>query len=447
MAPLDSRRADAAGTALLFSGGPFPAMTEPAPHARGIKDAWAFLPPVLLALFGPLVYVAPLGAVPGLLLLTLGLGLVAWHTGALQGRAILRDFALFLPLFAWMLISGLWSLDAGAGLSLALRLAGLFLAGTASVLWLRRLPEAQLGRCLPALAGGFTVAAIVVIFDLAALHGQITRHLHKAQAENYDLALFYGRGATIQSILMVPLALGLWRSGRRALAIGQFAVGAVAILVTSSLSAKMALGAGVAVGGAVFVLPALRFALPVLLALLFATLPFVLPYKPDAAETCWLAGNKASALHRLYIWDFAAERIADKPVLGWGLDASRRMPGGDEKVVIYRCDAEGKPTGVRPRVDGTVLPLHPHNAVLQIWLELGGIGALIGFATVGLLLFRTFAAAGRRNRWAQAGFVGACLGGLSVALVSFGIWQEWFLSALFVAAGIAALAARQGRAA
>jgi exopolysaccharide production protein ExoQ len=175
-----------------------------------------------------------------------------------------------------------------------------------------------------------------------------------------------------------------------------------------------------------------------------AALPFVLPYKPDATETCWLADNKASALHRLYIWDFAAERIADKPVLGWGLDASRRMPGGDEKVVIYRCDAEGKPTGLRPRVDGTVLPLHPHNAILQVWLELGGIGALIGFVTVGVLLFRAFSAPAWRSRMAQAGFTAAWFGGMSVGLVSFGVWQEWFLSALFVAAGVAALAARMG---
>jgi O-antigen ligase len=399
--------------------------------------------PVLLAAFGPLVYVAPLGAVPGLLVLTLGLGLVAWRAGACRGRAVLRDFALFVPLLAWMLVSGFWSLDAHAALSLALRLAGLFLAGTAIVLWFRSVPLERLGWSLPALAGGFTVVAVVVIVDLALLKGEIAKHLHAPQASNYDLALFYGRGATIHSILLVPLTLGLWRAGWRSVAIGQFLVGAAAMLLTSSLSAKMALGTALVVGAAVFVLPALRFALLALLALLVAALPFVLPYRPDPAETCWLADNKASALHRLYIWDFAAERIAEKPVLGWGLDASRRMPGGDEKVVIWRCDAEGKPTGAHPRVDGTLMPLHPHNAILQFWLELGGIGAAIAALTVGLLLFRTFTVAAWRNRWAQAGFTGAFFGGLSVALVSFGIWQEWFLSAFFVAAGVAVLAARQ----
>ena len=415
-------------------------MTDPAPEARGAaagQDVLAWLPAVLLAAFGPLVYVAPLGAVPGLLVLTLGLGLVAWRAGAWRGGAVLRDFALFLPLFAWMLLSGFWSLDAQAGL---------FLAGTASVFWLRSLPPGLIGRCLPGLAIGFAASAAVVAVDLRLLQGEIAQHLHAPQAPNYDLALFYGRGATIQSILMVPLTLGLWRSGARRLALLQAVLGGLAILLTASLSAKMALGAGLAVGAAVFVLPAFRYALLGLLALLVAALPFALPYKPDAAETCWFAETKGSALHRLYIWNFAAEHIARRPVLGWGLDASRRMPGGDERVVAWRCDADGQPIGAHPRVDGTLMPLHPHNAILQLWLELGGIGALIGCATLGLILFRAFAAAAWRHRAAQAGFAAAWFGGMSVALVSFGIWQEWFLSALFIAAGVAALAARGERA-
>lgn len=420
-------------------------MTDPAPEARGAaagQDVFAWLPAVLLAGFGPLVYVAPLGAVPGMLVLALGLAAVAWRAGAFQGRAILRDFALFLPLFAWMLLSGFWSLDAGATLSLALRLAGLFLAGTASLFWLRSLPSELVGRCLPGLAIGFAASAAVVAVDLLIFHGEIARHLHKPQGPDYDLALFYGRGATIQSILMVPLTLGLWRGGARGLAVLQAALGGLAILLTASLSAKMALGAGLAVGAAVFVLPVLRYALLGLLALLVAALPFALPYKPDTAQTCWFAENKGSALHRLYIWNFAAAHIAERPVFGWGLDASRRMPGGDERVVVWRCDAEGKPIGAHPRVDGTVMPLHPHNAILQVWLELGGIGALIGFATLGLILFRVFAAPAWRGRAAQAGFTAAWFGGMSVALVSFGVWQEWFLSALFIAAGVAVLAAR-----
>ena len=37
---------------------------------------------------------------------------------------------------------------------------------------------------------------------------------------------------------------------------------------------------------------------------------------------------KESAGHRLLIWSFTGNRIAEHPVLGWGLDSSRAIPGG-----------------------------------------------------------------------------------------------------------------------
>src|SRR5262249_50005268 len=38
---------------------------------------------------------------------------------------------------------------------------------------------------------------------------------------------------------------------------------------------------------------------------------------------------KVSLAHRLEIWNFVGRHIAERPVLGWGLDASRAIPGGD----------------------------------------------------------------------------------------------------------------------
>ena len=64
---------------------------------------------------------------------------------------------------------------------------------------------------------------------------------------------------------------------------------------------------------------------------------------------------KLSAGHRLWIWSFAGDRIAERPLTGWGLDASRSIPGGKDPI----------------RPGETWLPLHPHNASLQLWLELG----------------------------------------------------------------------------
>ena len=81
---------------------------------------------------------------------------------------------------------------------------------------------------------------------------------------------------------------------------------------------------------------------------------------------------KTSVGHRLLIWDFAGKRIAERPLLGWGLDASRAIPGGKELI----------------RPDQKRLPLHPHDAALQVWLELGLPGAVLFALLLGWLWLR-----------------------------------------------------------
>ncbi|MDA1101868.1 MAG: O-antigen ligase family protein, partial [Proteobacteria bacterium] len=130
-----------------------------------------------------------------------------------------------------------------------------------------------------------------------------------------------------------------------------------------------------------------------------------------------------SGLHRLHIWHFTAQRIAEAPVLGWGLDAARRIPGGQTPL----------PGG------GIMMGLHPHNASLQVWLELGGVGAVFW----ALLLAGLWLAAGKLpDRAARAAATGLLLAGLIVAHLSFGIWQTWWLAALAQAGVLFALAVR-----
>src|SRR5207302_8324015 len=70
---------------------------------------------------------------------------------------------------------------------------------------------------------------------------------------------------------------------------------------------------------------------------------------------------KVSAGHRLLIWSFTGEHIAERPLLGWGLDSSRAIPGGNSEI----------------RPGQNWLSLHPHDAALQVWLELGMPGAVL----------------------------------------------------------------------
>ena len=385
-----------------------------------------------LFLLGPLVYAAPLSTAILLPITVLAAGLVARREGAMDWAGIGRFLALWLPFFTLMLASALWALDGAAAIALALRLILVMALGMALVRWSRDLGPAWPGRLLPVLAWGLILANLFVLADIL-LGGAISRHTHGPRV-NFDFVVYYGRGATIHAILLAPLGWGLWRGGARRLAIAQLALAVVCILATHDLSAKTALGGGIAGGLAILALPRLRWAFLALVALVALGLPLAFPVQLAPAQECWMFAHKKSALHRIYIWDFVTQQIAERPLLGWGLDAARRMPGGQDTVTLGQGCPEASP------VVGQKLPLHPHNAILQTWLELGGAGIVLGFGALVLTLGRAYAG---RRRVAAAALMAASVAGTLVALVSYGVWQEWFLSALMLAAAVAALAVRQ----
>jgi O-antigen ligase len=134
-----------------------------------------------------------------------------------------------------------------------------------------------------------------------------------------------------------------------------------------------------------------------------------------------------SAVHRLYIWRFVTERVWERPLFGWGFAASARIPGADTPT----------PIGLRS------LSLHPHNATLQIWLELGAVGAALSallIAAIVLTLARSDV-----DRFTLATATAALATSFTVANLSFSIWQSWWLGSLvLMTVWIAALATANG---
>jgi O-antigen ligase len=117
---------------------------------------------------------------------------------------------------------------------------------------------------------------------------------------------------------------------------------------------------------------------------------------------------------RTQIWSFAADAIGQRPFLGWGVDASRTF--------------------------GPAIPLHPHDAPLQLWLELGLPGVLIACAfwlVLGRRLSRLTEARPAAGQFAAA----TAAAYFTVGALSFGVWQEWWLAVgalAFVACALAA---------
>jgi O-antigen ligase len=411
----------------------------------GLQANGKDIPLSLLCLsFGPLIYAASAQTVTIMLLLAGVTLILSRPSGVPIIAKSIRALSAIAPLLAWMLLSATWSPDGEASVSLVLRLAALFSAGTLLVTSFDLLPLERLHRPLMALALGLSAAGATIAFDLA-LGGHLDRILHGPRPAGFDPALDYGRAAILHAILLVPISVSLLRLGAPRLAVGSALITATAVLETSSLSAKTALAVGLVSLTMVFILPQLRWAGLALLGLGAVTLPLMFPAPLSAEATCWLANHKPSALHRLEIWGFVADHIKQRPIGGWGLDAARRLPGGKAPVVIRHCDATDHPDGVA--LSSEILPLHPHNGILQIWLELGGIGIGLGFVPLILLIRHAFRTPAWHARWVQAMIAGSAAAAVAVGLVSFGIWTEWFISGLFFAAAFVVLAARLSTAA
>ncbi len=84
------------------------------------------------------------------------------------------------------------------------------------------------------------------------------------------------------------------------------------------------------------------------------------------------------------------------------------------------------------------LPLHPHNASLQLWLELGLPGAALGAVLIGGIMIRIGRmATARIDKAASAALV---LGIATIGNLGYGAWQSWWLAAIWLSAGFMAVA-------
>ncbi len=378
---------------------------------------------------GPLALLAPLGLAP--LLSVVAAGLVVCAIVERRVPAVSIDLAGVLALLCGLaLLSALWAVDPATSLDRAVRLAVESLEGLLLLDAAARLAPAARRRVLGALTLGLALTVALFVVD-ALTGGAVMRALHGVKPPSVT-----NRGATVLAILLWP-ALA-WLAGTRGLwpALVGAAAGALGVALSPAASAHLALaGAAVTV---VLAWPLGRAAARVaLVAAPLAVLAMpVVPHliRPPEAPPVPALLRKPSAQHRLVIWDFVDHKIAERPLLGWGLESSRAIPGGQEMAQVIHPDGFWMPVAR--------LPLHPHNGALQLWLELGIVGALLGAALVAAVL-RRLAAPDLPPFARAAGLAAVAAAALEVSL-SYGLWQSWWVAALWFAGGFVAIALRDG---
>ncbi|MEP1229921.1 MAG: O-antigen ligase family protein [Litorimonas sp.] len=132
-----------------------------------------------------------------------------------------------------------------------------------------------------------------------------------------------------------------------------------------------------------------------------------------------LAELPLSVEHRLRMWAYAWERILENPWLGNGFDASRSY----QDTFISK---EG--------YEIVIVSLHTHNAPVQIWLEIGMIGAVLSALTLVMLMKPAL-------RFSSNSARASALAGTVMAIALFGattigVWQFWWWGSMFIAIGM-----------
>jgi exopolysaccharide production protein ExoQ len=379
------------------------------------------------ALIAPTVgFVAPLGLAPLLGAVAIGLVVIRPRRIGTFPR-ILRPLAILVALMAfWGGLSTLWSIVPGHSILEAARLTLVTAMG---------LVVASAGLTLDAAGRVTTGRASLVGFVLAVAVVSIEAvgdfPLRRAMSNSVDpIAIaVLDRGSNVLTLICwLPILYLL--QGRRVVAAGLIFV--VTLLVVSQL---MSLSANLSL-----VLAAGTFALAwrqprataTLLIVGFVALTLIMPFSAPTGDTMlWLRQEapslRISAAHRLAIWRFTSDRIAEKPILGWGMDASRAMPGGNGRADVYMK----LPPSFN--LSGNVMPLHPHNAILQWWIELGIVGAILGAGSFGSIAWRAGTGVRQTSRGVALAAIATAIPPL---LLSFGIWQAWWQSALWLVAAL-----------
>jgi len=365
-------------------------------------------------------YLAPLGFAP-----LVGLsGLIAVPLLIKDRRIDLWPLAILALVLAWMTLSYLWSPFHPSKLpnAIALKLLFQMTGGLSMVAGLAALPPNLARRGAVILAVGLALLSLLLIADALAGAG-IYQALKVmiGQPIRPDLARRNIAGAAY------AIALLFWPAAQAASRLGwRVAIVPLALMAGAVLAAERLLGAdaplyALIAGGVVWLTvrwigsAAARLLLGLGVAV-FTLAPLLILESLRNGTIAKLHQHVAASwAARLDIWSFAAAMAAHHPLRGWGIDASRTF--------------------------GIALPLHPHNAALQIWLELGAPGAALAAALTGWIA-ATLAVLARANPSHAAAGAGALTAYLIIGGISFGVWQEWWVALGFLTVATLAMLRR-----
>jgi O-antigen ligase len=125
-----------------------------------------------------------------------------------------------------------------------------------------------------------------------------------------------------------------------------------------------------------------------------------------------------SAKHRLFIWNFVADKAIEHPVVGSGFFASKLTSMKENSFAEY---------------EGNLLPLfplHPHNNILQIFFETGIVGLSL-FILLGCKYLFYIGKNYHINDSSGLNLISVCYACFAtymiIGMISYSMWQSWWV--------------------
>ncbi len=351
--------------------------------------------------------------------------LATWNDG--RGRALLRESRALLTgrmgvlamlAIAYMTASLTWSLQPtrGAGHLQDAALTALMVAVMIAAIrlgpprvWPLALPLGLTFAAALLLANGYTGSAL----NDAIGRGDRPSHLNRA---------------AVAVVLFLPLALAILRAReRRAWAAALALLAIVAVFGTESWAARLSLVAMVVLAPVALRWPLRthRTALAGILLVVLLT-PLAASHVNDLVPTpIHETLGYGSLTIRGEAWREYAALFWLQPIQGFGLEGAHDpwSPLSAEAMRTTNPHLYAHASGLDPHQRMLLGFFHPHNAPLQVWFELGLIGAILAVAIIvagfGLMERLPRALLPAATLTATATFLIACVG--------HGMWTAWWM--------------------
>ncbi|MBI4969613.1 MAG: HAD-IIIA family hydrolase [Rhodospirillales bacterium] len=368
------------------------------------------------------------------------LAAVGFHLWPVRRKPVLPHgpALALLGLGTFALLSALWAFDPPTNALGALKMS-LGMAGGLAFLSAMKQFDRVTTIAFVRLLQKFVLAGLAILWFEIVTGLLVTRLILELRGQpvqpGYNIYFFLDMASNLAPILAWPFALLWWQTGQRRMALLVLAACLGAGFFAHTSAGILIAAVGILVFAAAWFAPRLTLAAFLVgLAIAFALPPFLHGRMPSPHELARAyPGISNSALHRYMIWDYAAMRIQERPLLGFGFDAAREFGGREPKRHTDFTDIPDRPP-YRPWFEP--IPLHTHNGIIQLWLEMGLGGAAIGLAFLATILLRIRTIADRLGRATAFSLVSAAL---VPGFLSYGLFQSWWNGSLWLAASVLAV--------